>query len=525
VSAGKRIPDRRAAVRQLQSTMTRFEHAREPDIIFRNVSWPAFENFLAAIKALQAASHPYPESQSVRDALRRWIAARDLLLSSFVAPNHPSLNLGAEELWGPPADGELGRIQIQTRELVRALHAERHHGLLALGEMITNRSRIRWPRAGKTRVIVKPRAVGGTLDALNGLDSPEGISWEVLPLFTARQSGPCDVTIVLGPAEKHSDWRIPVAERSRHVAWLFNAPMSPHIIVISWGGSSTFNSELYESNPNNPQLDARVLSDVGFTQNLFSVLPDEEESVAVWSPADETASAEAVRCRDFLLPDNRWISFGIDAGPKPLRIPHDSEYEIDIVDQHRANHVDIGDIFILLEGTQDRHLRDVYCADWLKERQAANFETVRKTVSDYKAAIWSRRHDPVFKTALDRAGLRVSQPQAQISRANPGDPAIGPRYEDDFNRIATVAGWFPPHDAWEHVRLLRGGYSYAGRRIREQLLGVVRSDHSWHDDIIAKQIAVLDVPNLGRVTLAPILAIVPGESQRDPEDLGRLRRR
>jgi hypothetical protein len=372
---------------------------------------------------------------------------------------------------------------------------------------------------------VKPRAVEATRDALKTLVIPEGMTWEVCPLFTARRNENCDVTVIPGPPERLSDWRIPYAERSRHIAWLFNAPMSPHVLSISWGGASSFDAASYESNPNSPRLDARVLADAGFPRELRGFLDDDDEPLPNWRPTPDYVTREAVRCRDFILPNNYWISYGIDAGPYPTRIPLDSEYEVDIDDEHRASHLEIGDVLVLFEGSKERDLRDAFCAEWVNERRSENFETATETVSAYKAAIWARRYDPAFKTALKKAGFRDDYIQAQIARANPSDPAMGPRDQDNFGLIAQAAGWSPPPNSWEHIRLLRGGYQHAGRRIRDQLRDIVRSNQSWHDAIVAKEIAVLKVPALGRITLAPILAVVPDESLRDLEDLGNIRKR
>jgi hypothetical protein len=515
----------RSSAGQLRATLTRFEDAREPDIIYRSVRWPEFEDFLLAVKALKDASDSMAESRSVREDLGRWFETRDVLMSSFVEPCDPSLGLDDETSWGPIAAGELGRLQNIARETVRALRVQQHQGLRALEQMISNQSRIQWPKIGQTRVVVKSRAVSGTLAALESLPRPEGLSWEVTPLFAARRSGSCDVTVILGPPERHTDWRTPLAERSRHIAWLFNSPMSPHVVVITWGGATGFDAANYESNPGNPRLDPRIVADTGFPRDLRAVLFDEDDVPPVWTPNGQRPSQEAVRSWDFLLPDNYWISYGIDAGPYPTRIPLDSEYEIDIDDEHRASEMEVGDIFVLFEGSEERELRDTYCAQWVKEHRATSFAVARKTVTDYKAAIWSRRHDSKFKSDLIKAGLRDDYAQAQISRSNPADPAMGPRDEERFLTVAKVAGWEPPKDAWEHFRLLRGGYMHAGRRIRDQLRAIVQSDHGWQDEIIAKRIAVLDVPDLGKITLAPILAIAPDESLRDLDDLGRLRRR
>jgi hypothetical protein len=300
--------------------------------------------------------------------------------------------------------------------------------------------------------------------------------------------------------------------------------MSPHVVVISWGGFG-FDSDKYESDPANPRFDPRVDIEEGDFRRTAILDDDPERPHDQWRPSIDSSSREALRSRDFLLPDHQWISYGIDEGPRPTRIPIDSEFNIEIDSEGYANKVERGDVLILLEGSKERELRDEMCFAWVDRQSTVPSLNARTTVADYKAAIWERRHDIEFRDSLIRAGLSQHFVHSQIARANPFQPAMGPKKEEHFRIIAEAARWRPPNEAWEHFRQLRSGYIHAGREIRARLKDVVKSDHRWLDKVDAQEIAVLEVPTLGTVIMVPVLSVVPGESLREYEDLGRLRKR
>lgn len=501
----------------LIEALERFQHAQEPDIAIRNVSWPEFATFNRCLHDLLSKRHQFASAVVVDRDVAIFAQVRRLLRSSFCAPADPDVGLTNLSDLGPCVTGELGELQTAVRTAAGALFESPHPGLEVLSNMLEGSDRLSWPKPGITRVVVPARAVAGTRRALTNLPTPDGLGWEICTLTEAKRMPSCAVTLLAGSPELHVDWRTPPEWRHRLIAWLFNAPMSPHVVAMLWSGSHPFVAEKYEPSRTSNVLDPRVV-------DARSYFDDKDDETTEWSERDRIIIGPGPRVPaiDFALPNGHWISFGVEHGPRPVRIDDDSEFDIDVEDNVPLKKLRRGDVLVIVEGAKNVELRRSLCADWI-DRSSAEFTAAaaQAMVDDYKKAIRARSGDPVFITELRRKGLRDVYIQQQLARAT-DRRTIAPQQLVTFRFIAAAAGYEPPVDAWAQVQALRIGSQYAGRVINERLKEAVTKDVSWLDRIGRREMASIEIAELGTVTLAPILGIVDEIVERALSELGEL---
>ena len=509
----------------LTEALRRYEHAAEPDLIVRHAAWPEMERFQSAAWQLAVAATRFARNKSVEDDDRRWAAARRLLRSSFISPSHPDVGLANRDKWGAVADGELGALQDTVRAAAAELVAGPHRSLDALQAFFSENPKLRWPKRGSVRVLVPRRAAAGTLEALQSLSGTEGISWEVCTLSEAKHLGSCDVTLLAGPPELFEGWRTEEALRPRRVSWLFNAPMSRHIVALTWSGSEPIRSDVFEPYPGAEVLDSRRWVDVDTAPR--DNVADRSVAIRPTSRPPEprvqhAAADDIVEAIDFELPGGTWISFGTETGPLARRIDDDAEFDVEI-ESVKAVELRPGNTLVIMSSTADRDLRNKLCGEWLDgQPDRPTFERASQTIDAYKSA--ARRYLAHSESIRELGKLGLAEPyvRSQFHRSHPRSPAMAPQARKNFEIIASAAGWEPPLDAWTHVEALRAGFMHAGREIMKLLAEHVAEDRDWVDLIDQQEIAVMTVRGVGAVTLAPILAISPDRAFRSVSELGEV---
>lgn len=502
----------------LLETMLRFENSNQPDLINRWVAWPEMAAFINASVALRNESERFARNDAVEADHQRWTNARYLLRSSLISPSDPLLELADQSTWGALVDGELGILQETARRAAQQLAESSHRGLVALGAFFGPDPRLRWPAKGVARVIVPLRAVEATFAALKTLPV-EGIDWEVCNLTEARRRSSCAVTVLLGAPEFHEGWRTEDALRPRVVGWLLNAPMSAHIISLRWAGSPRFESSKYEPYQESSVFDPRNWSDP-IEENVVADDVVREQS----SPrprAATTHSFDAVEAIDFQLPDRRWISFGVEHGPKASRIDDDAEFDIGEVVSVRARALRRGNTLVILEADAAREVRRELCREWLaSDPNRPSFAAAWATVVAYKSAVRKFLGTRTGITSLINKGISEEYVRSQYLRSSENSSAMAPQFEERFKIFAEAAGWTPPPDAWSHVEALRAGFIDAGRVLAQRLRKAVAQDLTWVELVDQQRIAQIEVEGVGQVTLAPILAIESETVLRSENDLG-----
>jgi hypothetical protein len=522
VSSSLSSPDR-----TLLEAIRRFEYAAEPDLIERRFAWPEMAHFVATSWKFGNAKHRFATNQSIEADDLRWSMARRMLRSSLISPAHPDVGLVGPEEWPPLAEGELGRLQSSVRQAATALVAGPHRSLDVLQEFFTDDAKLRWPKPGRARVVVPNSAVEGTMDALRSLTEFDDVEWDVCSITDAKRKDSCDVTVIVGPPELFEGWRTEESLRPRRVGWLFNAPMSPHIVSITWSGSKPLNSERFEPYSGADIFDGRRWVDNDIEQAASEAVPlDDHEarptSASPRPPASSNDSSEIVEAIDFELPGGRWISFGVETGPRARRIDDDSEFDI-VIESAKATGLRRGNTLVIMSSTDDRDLRNRLCFKWLSEQpDRPSFDEASQTIDAYKSAArrYLARSESIRE--LGRFGLSEQYVRSQFQRSHPRSPHMAPQTRENFELIAQAAQWGPPADAWAHVKALRAGFMHAGRVIVDLLAEHVAADRSWIDFIDQRELAEVEVDGVGVVTLAPILAVAPDRLPRHVNELGEI---
>jgi hypothetical protein len=507
---------------EFAEAIDRYRFAAEPDVSVVHVDWPSFARFDRLARRLKVERDRYPTARSVDDDLDRWDRARALLRSSLAAPSDDDVGLATQGTDAPLVLGELGERQAELRRLEEELAADAHPGLAALQAMLDGSGKIRWPRRGVARVIVPNHARAATLRALATLDQFEDVTWEVMSLTEAKTAGHCDVTVLAGSPELLLNWRTDPGARSSLVAWLFNAPMSPHVVALLWSGSQVFDSNKYEPFPGSSVLDPRVSGKP--TTGVLSKLAADEfvlPSAASRPMSKHTDARTAIDAIDFQLPDRSWISFGLEFGSRPVRIDDEDEFDLRL-EKVAARDVRPGDVLVVLGAAADRSYRRELCGKWIAEQTAAfDIDGAMEKINQYKEGVRRLRYRADLVHKLKAQGMQDSYIKQQVARAH--DPnTIAPRHFRDFSLIAGIVDVPVSHDDWERIVMLRGGYIHAGTEIAAQLRNAVQLDRSWIDTIAQQRIATIVVPNLGSVTLAPVLRVIDESTARAESELGVL---
>lgn len=507
------------ALDEFRETIERYSFAEMPDTTVINVRWPAFERFDGALRELNRRYPEFPSARTVDVDITRFRRARLLLRSSFAAPNDPDVGLSAEDEL-PSAEGDLGALQTAVRVAAGALATEPHPAVDALRQAFESDSRFEWPAPGICRVVVTGPGKAASERALSGIGASNGVTWEVRSLTESKRAGHCSVTLLAGSPELLLDWRTAPETRAALVAWLFNAPMSPHVVAMLWAGSVHFDSDRYEASPASSALDPRVLNIGGLELPRLMALDDVDLPPVSSRPTQPRAVDETtVESIDFMLPEKKWISFGIEDGPLPRRVDDESEFEIEI-ESVATNRVRVGDVLVVLEATADRAYRRELCGEWIRDNTTSfDVNAALAQIDEYKREVRRLRYREDLVRKLIAKGLEDTYIRSQIARASNPD-AIAPQRFQDFALIASVVGMNATEADWRKVKALRAGYMHAGRVISSRLRDAVRDDTSWLDIVGHQQIARITVESLGTVTLAPVLRVIAERAQRPESQLG-----
>lgn len=143
-----------------------------------------------------------------------------------------------------------------------------------------------------------------------------------------------------------------------------------------------------------------------------------------------------------------------------------------------------------------------------------------KSVNEYRAALRAKRWDDSFVRQLARSGMNEQYIRGQLLRAWSAN-AMAPKERKNFDAIVDALGIeLDTESAWKHITALRGGFIAAGTQIVEWLKEAIVADQSWLPSIEQRQIAIVEVPDLGRVKLAPILNVADELVKRPVNRMG-----
>jgi len=353
---------------ELAEALKRFDNAAEPDITYIGVQWPAFEQFLQALNRLERVTDGLAVLGVLRSELDLYRRARRVLRTTPLAPAHPSTGLADLDDTIPPQnfEGDLQSALDSVRAAARALAGEPHPAAERLAAVLNGADRVKYSELKQIRAVtlndLAPQ-VGALLESI----VPPGTSASALGRSQSRFVNSCDLTLLFGSPENLVAWQVEPDDRPRHISWVFNAPLSPRILVISWPGNAEFSASRYEPTPNSNLFDPRI---DGSKKFAFGI-PDAPEPAITNRPrvaaSDVDNYFDAV---DVQLPDGLWISFGLDAGPRAVRIDEDAEFGVELEERVSPKKLRRGNTLVVLRGAAARDLRTKLCHQWVAEQRA-----------------------------------------------------------------------------------------------------------------------------------------------------------
>jgi hypothetical protein len=501
---------------ELHEALVRFENAASPDITRIGVEWPTFTRFLKALAALERLVDQFATRADINTELHAYRRARRILKSSLLSPAHPYVGLG-EVPYTDQIDGDLVERFAAVRASVAEMLVDSHPGADKLVSVLAGADRVSPGHPGTVRVLTSGDLVEPLRNVLRDV-VPTQWNLEVNSRSEARLSNSCSLTVICGAPEYLVGWRIPPPERAEQIAWLFNAPMSPRTLVLQWPGNPPFDGDSYRAARWADQFDPRIEGPRAFTA------PDAEELrpvVALARPSTVApAGDELFDAVDVLLPGDKWISFGLEVGPRPVRIDDAAEFGVEIERRVNVNSLRPGNTLIVVRVGEDRELRRELCREWVDGRnRRGSAAAAEATVEVYRKTLRRAWGNEEVIRKLRRAGLEEEYIRSQLIRA--WDPtAMAPKKHANFVTIARAVGLEFGDAEWEQIKLLRGGYISAGTTVRQRLLDAIVNDGSWADIVDQGETASVVVEGLGEVMLAPVVAIAEGVVSRALGELG-----
>jgi len=510
---------RRAIDPDLAAAIERYELAAEPGLSYRGLEWPGFVEVLARFKVVEGFTNSLAVDSTTASFLAQIKRAIRILKMSPLHPADPFVGITATAGYSLAAhvDGDLGRAVEDLRKSLSELVAQPHPGHVELSTILTGESRMKFDPARRVCVVTSGQLAKHVAQQFVSLRS-EARSIEVLSKSEARFSGHYDLCVIFGSPENLVDWRIERHERPREISWLFTSPLAANTLVLSWPGNTTFDPEQYEPYDGAGMFDPRVMGTRKFTIEL----PDEEAvSLRSRPSVHHVAGEELFECIDFALPGDHWISFGLEAGHRATKIL-DDEFGVEFEEGMRPQALRRGDVLVVTEGGGSHAKRKALCLEWVDSHRGFTGEVAMASVELYRSALRAKRGDEEFLRKLVRQGFSEEYARGQLLRAW-SESAMAPKFQSNFNLIVDALGLeLDKEEAWDHIRGLRSGFMAAGAQIVTWLKEAIVGDQSWLTVIEERDIAVVHVPDLGRVQLAPILAVAPDVVQRPLSRLGEI---
>lgn len=504
---------------QLLDAIKRYEVAAEPGLTYVGVAWDQFERFLAQCRRLENISKGLLLVGAADDFLVRLRRAARTLRMAPLDPVDQFVGLWQIIESGAPAqlDGDLAAAMTDIQSAATGLLADPHPAFLELDQILNGQSKVRFDSCHSICVVTTNQLV----EPLRARLSPLVTTTRTVEVFSkteARFAGHFDLCVVFGSPENLVDWRIDPADRSREISWLFTSPLASNTLVLSWPGNNAFVSDNYEPFKGAGMFDARV---VGPSRFKIDVPDDEVTSLRPRPTTPEYAGEEIFDCMDFALPDNRWISFGLEVGHRATRVL-DDEFGLEIEDRVVPRALRRGDVLVVAEGGGSHAKRQQLCFEWVKNKRGFSGETAMASVNEYRATLRAKRGDDSFVRQLTRIGMAEDYVRGQLLRAWSAT-AMAPKDRKNFDAIVDALRLDIDADlAWKHITALRGGFIAAGTQIVEWLKDAIVADQSWLSAIEQRQIAVVEVPDLGRVQLAPILRVEDDLVKRPVNRMGEI---
>ena len=509
---------RRAIDSELAAAIQRYRLAAKPGLSYSGIEWPELIEVLAKFNFVKGISNSLAVDSITASFLAQIKRALRILRMSPLHPADPLVGIAVKGYSpGTHVDGDLGRAIENLQESLSELVTQPHPGYVEFSRILTGESKMKFDPARSICVVTSGQLAKHVAHQFVSLQSDER-SIDVLTKSEARFSKHYDLCVIFGSPENLVDWRIDRHERPREISWLFTSPLAANTLVLSWPGNVAFDPGQYEPYEGAGMFDPRVMGSRQFTIDI----PDEEAVTVRSRPSvHHVPGEEAFDCIDFALPGDSWISFGLEVGHRATKIL-DDEFGVEFEEGLRPQELRRGDVLVVAEGGGSHAKRKALCFEWVDSHRGFSGERAMASVQLYRSALRAKHGDETFLRTLVKRGFSEEYARGQLLRAW-SESAMAPQRQGNFNVIVDALGLeFDKEEAWEHIRGLRSGFMAAGSQIVDWLKQAIVGDQSWLAAVEDREIAIVDVPDLGRVQLAPILAVAPDVVQRPLSRLGEI---
>ena len=485
--------------RNLAEALKRFESAANIDIITQWVAWPEYEEFCHHLNHVLKLL----DSNSINTELRSEIDGYKLLRRAMRStPLNPAdhigrslMLIGDSELQGQLGE-DIEKLRTSVNEL--AITANPMHGELA--RYLSGESRIKLNGSKSVQLLVPLKFVDATNTLVAELQRPPQ-KINAMGTTVARRSDLADVMFLFGSPENYAGFYAQGIERSREVAWIFNAPSARQVVVFQLADSFPFDTKNYEIWAGSNQFDAKSIGDrpSAFIENYEQSAVLEEITTPAAPPTDPVVEALLVH-----LFNHRFIYFS-DVIPPYAICVRSGEAGVEIDDDVKVSSLRPGDVLLVRTGEASRGFLREHAIKWLranyKEKEVQSFIEIADT---YKKALKSKFHQSEFVRRLMRDGLEEQYIKNQIERAFLPS-TIATLRKENFLNISRALELDYGDTEWAAIVKIQTAHRQAGRIAVQELREGVLADESWLETVTEPGIATLNAGAAGEIVLIPVV--------------------
>jgi hypothetical protein len=236
-----------------------------------------------------------------------------------------------------------------------------------------------------------------------------------------------------------------------------------------------------------------------------------------------TGDGEPVPAFGIRLPDEHWVFYSDEAGPRPFRVEQD-DFDIEVAVVNRVSKLSRGQVILIRENDASRKFLDSEAQRWLTEKYGPKqFEESMRVRNGFRDKMQELNRDQFGLKRLTDVGIPESMARHRLRLAY--DPThIAPEKQTDFELLARVSGFEVAKGDFESIIRLRSALRMAGHQARKKLEQQIREDDSWLAKVETQEIARVESSDLGSFIIAPILDIMTDPIAIPTSRLGEVQR-
>jgi len=484
--------------RNLLEAHNRFETAANIDIVDQWVSWSEYEVFVGHLNAVLKKLDSAAVNPELRNEINSYKLLRHAMRNTPLQPNE-YFGQTTSSVGTSSVSGEIGRVLQKLRESVQELSLVNNPMRDALSRCLSGESIIKLAGSRSVQLLVPLKFVDDVNAAVALPSEPQRII--AMGTTTAKRSDLADVLFLFGAPENHASYFKDGIEKSREVAWIFNAPSARQVVIFQLADGYRFDSSNYEIWAGSNQFDSKSIG------NRPSVLIENYEPVEKLDeivtppPLPGTPVVDASLVHLF---GRRYIYFSDGIPPSAICV-RDSEAGVEIDDHVRVSSLQPGDILLVRTGEASRLFLREHAIDWLLEHNDKNDVNKFFGVMDtYKNLLKDKFGKSDFINRLVREGLEEHYIKNQIERSFL-QTAIATQSEENFLKISNALGLEYGDIEWTAIVKIQTAHREAGKIAVRELREAVLSNESWLKEVNEPGIATLNAGAAGEIVLIPVL--------------------